>query len=198
MIDNIINAKIKDNISLSVPLYLMMSYAYYEEDKPIASDSTFDKVSKLMLENWKKIKHPHKKLINLDNLKAGTYLGKYPTIVKDTLEMILTKTTSKFSKIIKKIKPDLIVIHGDRVEALSCALTGSLNHILTAHIEGGEISGTIDDTIRHAVTKLSHIHFVGSSKARQRVLKMGEIKKSIYNIGSPDLDVILKKILPII
>lgn len=117
---------------------------------------------------------------------------------KDTLEMILTKTTSKFSKIIKKIKPDLIVIHGDRVEALSCALTGALNHILTAHIEGGEISGTIDDTIRHAVTKLSHIHFVGSSKARQRVLKMGEIKKSIYNIGSPDLDVILKKKLPII
>ena len=117
---------------------------------------------------------------------------------KDTLEMILTKTTSKFSKIVKKIKPDLIVIHGDRVEALSCALTGSLNHILTAHIEGGEISGTIDDTIRHAVTKLSHIHFVGSSMAKQRVLKMGEIKKSIFNIGSPDLDVILKKKLPVI
>ena len=88
MIDSIIKAKIKGDISMSVPLYLMMSYAYYEEDKPIASDSTFDKVSKLMLENWKKIKHPHKKLINLDNLKAGTYLGKYPTIVKDTLEMI--------------------------------------------------------------------------------------------------------------
>ena len=88
MIDIIIKAKIKGDVSMSVPLYLMMSYAYYEEDKPIASDSTFDKVSKLMLENWKKIKHPHKKLINLDNLKAGTYLGKYPTIVKDTLEMV--------------------------------------------------------------------------------------------------------------
>ena len=88
MIDSIINAKIKDNISLSVPLYLIMSYAYYEEDKPIASDSTFDKVSKLMLENWKKIKHPHKKLISTDNLKAGTYMGTYPSIVKDTLEMV--------------------------------------------------------------------------------------------------------------
>ena len=88
MIDSIIKANIKGDISMSVPLYLMMSYAYYEEDKPIASDSTFDEVSKLMLENWKKIKHPHKKLINLDNLKAGTYLGKYPTIVKDTLEMV--------------------------------------------------------------------------------------------------------------
>ena len=117
-------------------------------------------------------------------------------IQNDSLEMILAKTTSKFSKIVKKIKPDLIVIHGDRVEALSCALTGSLNHILTAHIEGGEISGTIDDTIRHAVTKLSHIHFVGSNSARKRIIKMGEIKSSIFNIGSPDLDVILKKKLP--
>ena len=88
MIDSIIKAKIKGDINMSVPLYLMMSYAYYEEDKPITSDSTFDEVSKLMLKNWKKIKHHHKKLINLDNLKAGTYLGKYPTIVKDTLEMV--------------------------------------------------------------------------------------------------------------
>ena len=88
MIDSMIKAKIKDNISMSVPLYLMMSYAYYEEDKPIASDGTFDEVSKIMLKNWKKIKHNHKKLINLDNLKAGTYLGKYPTIVIDSLESL--------------------------------------------------------------------------------------------------------------
>ena len=91
MIDSIIKAKIKGDIRMSVPLYLMMSYAYYEEDKPIASDSTFDEVSKLMLKNWKKIKHNHKKLINLDNLKAGTYLGKYPTIVKDTVDMVRKK-----------------------------------------------------------------------------------------------------------
>jgi len=116
--------------------------------------------------------------------------------LNDGLELILAKTTSKFSNIVKKIKPDLIVIHGDRVEALSCALVGSLNHILTAHIEGGEVSGTIDDTIRHALTKLSHIHFVGSNTAYKRVLKMGENKDSIFNIGSPDIDIILKKKLP--
>lgn len=116
--------------------------------------------------------------------------------LNDGLELILAKTTSKFSNIVKKIKPDLIVIHGDRVEALGCALVGSLNHILTAHIEGGEVSGTIDDTIRHALTKLSHIHFVGSNTAYKRVLKMGENKDSIFNIGSPDIDIILKKKLP--
>ena len=116
--------------------------------------------------------------------------------LNDRLEIILTKTSEKFSKIVKKINPDLIVIHGDRVEALSAALVGSLNHILTAHIEGGEVSGTIDDTIRHAVTKLSHVHFVGSVVAKKRVNKMGEISKNIFNIGSPDIDVIVNKKLP--
>tara|TARA_B100001173_G_C15919609_1_gene517904 strand:- start:406 stop:918 length:513 start_codon:yes stop_codon:yes gene_type:complete len=95
----------------------------------------------------------------------------------DKLEIILFKTIKKFSKIVEKEKPDLIVIHGDRVEALACATVGALNHILTAHIEGGEISGTIDDSIRHSITKLSHVHFVGNRKAEKRVLKMGEKKK---------------------
>ena len=114
----------------------------------------------------------------------------------EKLEIILSKTINNFSAIVKKVKPDMIVIHGDRVEALSCALVGSLNHILTAHIEGGEISGTIDDSIRHSITKLSHVHFVGSNKAFKRVYRMGEPKKNIFKIGSPDLDIILNKKLP--
>ncbi len=111
----------------------------------------------------------------------------------DKLEIILNKTVEKFSKIIKKINPDLIIVHGDRVEAMACALVGSLNHILTGHVEGGEVSGTIDDTIRHALTKLSHIHFVGSIKAKNRIVKMGELKKNIFTIGSPDSDFLLRK-----
>lgn len=116
--------------------------------------------------------------------------------LNDRLEIILTKTSEKFSEIVKIINPDLIVIHGDRVEALASAIVGSLNHILTAHIEGGEVSGTIDDTIRHAVTKLSHVHFVGSPHAKKRVNRMGEINKNIFNIGSPDIDVIVNKKIP--
>ena len=73
---------------------------------------------------------------------------------------------------------------------------GSLNHILTAHIEGGEVSGTIDDTIRHAVTKLSHVHFVGNNKAKRRVINMGEKRNSVFNIGSPDMDILLSNRLP--
>ena len=114
----------------------------------------------------------------------------------DNLETVLTNTTEKFSKIVKKIKPDLILIHGDRIESLACALVGSLNHILTAHIEGGEVSGNIDDTIRHAVTKLSHVHFVGNNKAKKRVLNMGEKRNSVFTIGSPDMDILLSRKLP--
>jgi len=132
-------------------------------------------------------KHFRSKIIKFKNQSLG-----------DRLEIILSKTSEKFSKIVKKIEPDLIVIHGDRVEALASALVGSLNHILTAHIEGGELSGTIDDTIRHAVTKLSHVHFVGSPAAKNRIIKMGEVKKHIFNIGSPDIDTIVKKKLPTI
>ena len=111
--------------------------------------------------------------------------------IGDSLEIILTKTVEKFSRLVKQIKPDLIVIHGDRVESLACALVGSLNHILTAHIEGGEVSGNIDDSIRHAVTKLCHVHFVGNNRAKLRVINMGERKKSVFKIGSADIDIML-------
>lgn len=113
--------------------------------------------------------------------------------VGDNLETILNKTIEKFSKLVKKINPDLIVVHGDRVESLACALVGSLNHILTAHIEGGEVSGNIDDSIRHAVTKLCHVHFVGNKLAKSRVINMGEKKESVFKIGSADIDMILSK-----
>jgi UDP-N-acetylglucosamine 2-epimerase (hydrolysing) len=115
---------------------------------------------------------------------------------KKSIESVLTKTIEELSKIIKNKKPNLIIIHGDRVETLAGAISGSLNHILTAHIEGGEVSGTIDDSIRHAVSKLSHIHFVGNKKAKKRLTNMGEEKKSIFEIGSPDIDLIKSENLP--
>lgn len=114
----------------------------------------------------------------------------------DDLNEILKNTIFHFSKIVLKHKPDLIVVHGDRIETLACALVGSMSHILTAHIEGGEVSGTIDDTIRHAVTKLCHVHFVGSKLASKRVRNMGEKNSGIFNIGSPDIDLIHSKKLP--
>ena len=101
---------------------------------------------------------------------------------EEGMDEILANTIHGFTKHIKMINPDMIVVHGDRVEALACSTVGALNHILTAHVEGGEVSGTIDDSIRHAITKLSHIHFIGSTSAKKRVSNMGEDIKNIYKI----------------
>lgn len=115
-----------------------------------------------------------------------------------TMDLTLAKTIEGFSAYVKKVKPDLIVVHGDRVEALAGAIVGSLKNILVAHIEGGEISGTIDELIRHSVSKLSHIHFVSNGEAEKRLLQMGEIPNSIFKIGSPDVDIMFSNNLPTI
>lgn len=115
-----------------------------------------------------------------------------------TMDLTLAKTISGFSAFVKKTSPDLIVIHGDRVEALAGAIVGSLNNILVAHIEGGELSGTIDELIRHATSKMSHIHFVANEKAKSLLKQMGELPESIFTIGSPDIDIMFSNTLPTI
>jgi UDP-N-acetylglucosamine 2-epimerase (hydrolysing) len=113
-----------------------------------------------------------------------------------TMDLTLAKTIEGFSLYVKSIEPDLIIVHGDRVETLAGAIVGSLNNILVSHIEGGEISGTVDELIRHSVSKLSHIHFVSNEKASKRLIQMGELKESIYTIGSPDVDIMFSDDLP--
>lgn len=93
-----------------------------------------------------------------------------------------------------QVRPDIIVVHGDRIDALAGAITGALNNILVAHIEGGEISGTIDDSIRHAVSKFAHLHFVCNEEAKKRIIQLGESEKHIFVIGSPDIDIMLSLI----
>lgn len=115
---------------------------------------------------------------------------------ESTMDLTVSKTIEGFSIYVDKIKPDLIVVHGDRPEPLACAIVGSFKNILVAHVEGGEISGTIDELIRHSVSKLSHIHFVSNKKAKDRLIQMGENKNSIFIIGSPDIDLMYSKNLP--
>tara|TARA_B100001146_G_scaffold224965_1_gene245355 strand:- start:93369 stop:94493 length:1125 start_codon:yes stop_codon:yes gene_type:complete len=113
-----------------------------------------------------------------------------------TMDLTLAKTIEGFSTYLKTFQPDLIIVHGDRVEALAGAIVGSLNNILVGHIEGGELSGTVDELIRHSVSKLSHIHFVSHETAAKRLVQMGELESSIFNIGSADLDVLFSDSLP--
>jgi UDP-N-acetylglucosamine 2-epimerase (hydrolysing) len=114
----------------------------------------------------------------------------------ENMERTLAKTIDGFSHYINEISPELIVVHGDRVETLAGAITGSLNNILVAHVEGGEISGTIDELIRHSVSKLCHIHLVANLDAKKRLIQLGELENSIFELGSPDLDLMNPKFLP--
>jgi UDP-N-acetylglucosamine 2-epimerase (hydrolysing) len=107
----------------------------------------------------------------------------------DPHDLILAKTIMGFSDWVKEYPPDLVIVHGDRVEAIATALVCATNYIPCAHVEGGEVSGTIDELYRHCVSKLCRYHFVSSDKARQRVLKLGEAGADVFPIGSPELDI---------
>ncbi len=115
---------------------------------------------------------------------------------QDEMDHVLAKTINGFSDWVHEFRPDMIVVHGDRVEAMAGAIVGALNNILVAHIEGGEVSGTIDEVIRHSVSKLAHLHFVSNEEAKQRLVQMGEDEEAIFTIGSPDLDIMVSDDLP--
>lgn len=106
----------------------------------------------------------------------------------DAQDVILAKTIIGFSDYLANNRPDLVVVHGDRVEALAGALVAATNYIRSAHIEGGEVSGTIDEVFRHCNTKLAAQHFVSSDVAAKRVMALGEPDNCVHIIGSPELD----------
>ena len=98
----------------------------------------------------------------------------------------------EFTNIFNNIKPDAVLVRGDRFEVLSAATAASYMNIPIAHIEGGDVSGTLDEAVRHSITKLAHIHFPTNEESKKRILKMGENKKYIFNFGSPDIEMIDK------
>ena len=113
-----------------------------------------------------------------------------------TMETSLARTIEQISEACISTNFDMMVVHGDRIEALAGAIVGVLRNIPVAHIEGGEVSGTVDGLIRHSVSKLSHIHFVSNENSKQRLIQLGESVDSIHIIGSPDIDVMLSNKLP--
>lgn len=88
-----------------------------------------------------------------------------------------------------KIAPDVVVVRGDRFEVLSAAMAAAYLNIPVAHIEGGDVSGTIDESVRHAITKLAHLHFPTHGDAARRIRAMGENPSYVFDVGSPDVEV---------
>ena len=97
-------------------------------------------------------------------------------------------TALEFSNSLHKLNSHVVLIRGDRFEQLAIAMVAAYLNKTIAHIEGGDVSGTIDESVRHAITKLAHLHFVTNEDSRRRVIQMGENPRSVFNVGSPEVE----------
>jgi UDP-hydrolysing UDP-N-acetyl-D-glucosamine 2-epimerase len=104
----------------------------------------------------------------------------------------MAKTTGiglmELTTVFDNLKPDVVVSVADRFETLATAVAASYMNIPLAHVQGGEVTGSIDEKVRHAVTKLADLHFVASRKAAERVIRMGECKDAVHVTGCPSID----------
>src|SRR5216117_517982 len=99
-------------------------------------------------------------------------------------------TALEFTNGLHTIDPDVVIICGDRFEQLAIAMAAAYLNKMIAHIEGGDVSGSIDESVRHAITKLAHLHFVTNADAHRRVLAMGEDPRYVFNTGSLDVELV--------
>ena len=108
-------------------------------------------------------------------ITAKTY-----SIVQGDNPLTMAKSTGlgivELSQIFSNIHPDIVVTVADRFETMATAITSTYMNITLAHTQGGEVTGSIDESVRHAITKMAHIHFPATKKSRDRIIKMGEIK----------------------
>ena len=104
----------------------------------------------------------------------------------------MAKTTGmgliELATVLDNLKPDVVVTIADRYETLATAVAASYMNIPVAHVQGGEVTGSIDEKVRHAVTKLSDLHFVATEKSSERVLRMGEDPQTVFVTGCPSID----------
>ncbi len=96
----------------------------------------------------------------------------------------------ELATLFENLAPDVVLTVADRFETLATAVAASYMNIPVAHTQGGEVTGSIDESVRHAITKLSHFHFVATDKSRERVIRMGEDPAKVFNTGCPAIDAI--------
>lgn len=100
----------------------------------------------------------------------------------------------EMTMVIDNLDPDIIIVVGDRFEMMSIAIATVYTNKILVHTMGGEVTGTIDESIRHAITKFAHIHFPSNEDAKQRIIKLGENPKYIFNYGCPRIDLVKKEL----
>lgn len=124
-----------------------------------------------------------------------------PMIAGDDSAWAMARSTGEgvigMADVFRRLRPDLVVVPGDRFEILAAAQTAMLMSVPVAHLHGGEVTeGAVDESIRHAVSKMSSIHFVSAAPYRQRLIRMGEDPARVHVVGAPGLDHLTRTPLP--
>jgi GDP/UDP-N,N'-diacetylbacillosamine 2-epimerase (hydrolysing) len=112
--------------------------------------------------------------------------GETPTTMAKSTGMAIMELATQF----ENLEPDVVITVADRFETMATAVAASYMNIPLAHTQGGEVTGSIDESVRHAVTKLSHIHFAATERAAEYVIRMGEDPETVHWTGCPAIDVI--------
>ena len=121
------------------------------------------------------------------SVNASIYMvvegGTLETMVKSTGMAIM-----ELSSLFERLKPDIVVTIADRYETMATAIASSYMNIPLAHTQGGELTGSIDESVRHSITKLAHIHFPATELSKKRLIQMGEDRDKVFNYGCPAID----------
>ena len=131
--------------------------------------------------------------IKKDGFKIHEIDATYENDNKESMANFIGKFVQLLTKKVKEIKPSIILLLGDRGEMLAGAIVGAYLTIPVAHLHGGEITSTVDEFSRHAITKLAHIHFPATENSAERIIKMGEDPSNVFVVGAPGLDSILNE-----
>jgi UDP-hydrolysing UDP-N-acetyl-D-glucosamine 2-epimerase len=128
-------------------------------------------------------------LIEEDGFKIASKIytvveGETPTTMAKSVGLSIIELSTQF----ENLKPDIVLTVADRYETMATAIAASYMNIPVAHTQGGELTGSIDESVRHAITKLSHIHFPATELSKERLIKMGENPNYIFNLGCPAMD----------
>src|SRR5207253_5359388 len=107
--------------------------------------------------------------------------GSTPTTMAKSVGFGVVEFASEF----QRLKPDLVLLIGDRYEALAAAIAAAYMNLCLAHVQGGEVSGSIDESARHAITKFAHFHFPSTHRSARYVIQMGEAPETILSVGCP-------------
>src|SRR5947207_13677681 len=112
--------------------------------------------------------------------------GETPTTMEKSTGLAILELATLF----ENLKPDIVLTVADRFETMATAVAASYMNIPLAHTQGGEVTGSIDESVRHAVTKLAHLHFPATEASARRVLAMGEDPETVHMLGCPSIDLV--------